>query len=382
MIFKDQILKYNPNPSKSYSHRYLILCSFIDDVFEIENINLNNDILETINVLVKLGKDINIIDNKIIVKGSRSFDFTNEVSINESGTTLRLLLPLLSYIGVKRIKVKDRLFERPIEEYNALIEKKENNYIYLKRGEISEVNGSISSQFISGLLIFNALTGNKKPLVIKNKIVSKKYIEITFDVLNKLGFVFDGYTYVGKQEHINKIYVEDDYSSAANYIVYGLLHDGINLRNLNLESLQGDRKILNMFGDDITLNNDLIIVHKGKLRPIFVDLDETIDLGPILFVYALFAKGESRFINYDRLKDKESDRLNSMLQLFDKLGVKYRFADGSFYIEGKDNYPFVEAKSYNDHRIAMSLIVFGLTNPNGVDIDDISCIKKSVLKFI
>ena len=382
MIFNSQVLEYHSNPSKSYLHRYLILTSFIEDSFCIENISLNNDIKETIDVLTCLGKDIKIHENKIVVNGSKECKKVEEVYIKESGSTLRLLLPLLAYFDVKKIVVGKRLSSRPIDLYYPFIDKKEDNIIYLKHGKMNEIDGSVSSQFVSGLLIYNAIINNKNKLVVKNKIVSKNYIEITFDVLSKFGFIFNDFTLVKKDKHINNIVIEDDYSSAINYVVYGLLKNGIILNNLNEHSLQGDKKVVDIFKDYIEFKEDKLIVKKCNNEPINVDIEDIIDCGPILFVYALFSNGISTFKNVNRLKDKESNRLNAMLSNFDLLGVSYKLKDNELSIKGSKEYPFINGLTYNDHRIAMSLIVFGLINENGINVDDLECIKKSNLNFI
>ena len=101
-----------------------------------------------------------------------------------------------------------------------------------------------------------------------------------------------------------------------------------------------------------------------------------------MFVYALFSNGISTFKNVNRLKDKESNRLNAMLSNFDLLGVSYKLKDNELSIKGSKEYPFINGLTYNDHRIAMSLIIFGLINKNGINVDDLECIKKSNLNFI
>lgn len=386
MIFNHQELSYNLNPSKSYLHRYLIVASFLNTNLKIKNFVLNNDILETINVLNKIGKKIIINKDYLLVIGNNDKSVVDQVEINESGTTLRLLLPLLANIGVKEIKVGARLFNRPIDEYSEFIRKKDNYTLVLKEGKINTIDASISSQFVSGLLIYNALVQQEKIIQTKNKKVSKNYIEITIDVLKHFGYKYaiDGDIYILNinKKMINEITIENDYSTFANYFIHALLTNKHCFTGYNLNSLQGDKKILDIFKDNLSLENDIICITNQKLKPLNIELDNIIDLAPILFVYASFVEEESYFYEFKRLKDKESNRLDSMLQNFDILGVDYTLSESCLMIKGKKEYPFRSVKSYNDHRIAMAFIVFGLINKNGIDIDEVKCLNKSVINFI
>ena len=238
IIKADKLIgEITPPPSKSILHRYIIASSFAKGISKIENISYSDDIIATIEAMKKLGANIEKKDNYLLIDGSKTFDKeylnnNSEIDCNESGSTLRFLFPL-SIVKENKIlfKGKGKLFKRPLSPYFENFDKYQIKYLYINENEILldgqlksgeyEIDGNISSQFITGLLFSLPLLSGNSKIIIRGKLESSSYIDITLDCLNKFGIKIINNSYKefiikGNQTYKSGNYqVEADYSQGA-----------------------------------------------------------------------------------------------------------------------------------------------------------------------
>lgn len=349
-------------PSKSYAHRMLICAGLSNQDCKVENIQLSNDIIATLNCLEALGvsSKYDEASNTVYVKANGNkkelFDCL------ESGSTLRFFIPIASVLSEKAKFVgSKRLLERGVEVYeevfkknNVLFEKTENVINIcgkLKSGNY-QVKGNISSQYISGLLFSLPLLDGDSTIEIIPPIESIDYILITIDVLAKFGInIINDLKHhklviKGNQTYqATDTYVEGDYSNAAFLDAFNYIGGNVKVAGLNQQSLQGDKAYKEYFK----------ILYENEMPTI--DISNTIDLGPILFVMASMLNG-AKFTGIKRLRIKESDRVSCVCQELAKFGVNAIIEENSCIINKTLLHePNETLYGHNDHRIVMALCV-------------------------
>lgn len=388
-----------PPPSKSILHRYIIASSLAKGMSKIENISYSDDIVATIEAMKKLGVRIEEKDNYLLIDGSKTFDreYLNNNSVidcNESGSTLRFLFPL-SIVKENKIlfKGKGKLFKRPLNPYFENFDKYQIKYSYKNENEILlkgqlksgnyEINGNISSQFITGLLFSLPLLNGNSKIIIKGKLESSSYIDMTLDTLNKFGINIVNNSYKefiieGNQNYKSGNYeVEADYSQVAFFLVANSIGSDIKINGLNPDSLQGDKKIIDFISQIDSWNK------KEKLR---LDGSETPDIIPILSLKAVVSKKEIEIINIGRLRIKESNRLSATVQELSKLGFDLIEKEDSILINSRKNFIYnidkqVYLSSHSDHRIAMMIAIASTCYNREIILDNLDCVKKSYPNF-
>ncbi len=387
--------------SKSDVHRALICAALAtNQISIISNIDFNDDINATINAIEAFDAQVIKKKNKVIIKGSpllkkeqRCFD------ANESGSTLRFLIPLFAnFSNIALVKGKKRLLERPLNVYKEImndgLELKDNqlvlNYQFLAGNYL--IDGNVSSQFISGLLFLLPLLAHDSLIEIKLPFESKSYVNMTINVMKKFGVkveLINNFIKVkGNQKYKALNYqAECDYSQAAFFASLGVLKGEINCIGLNDDSLQGDKvifDILKSMGGKIIEKDFNIQCFKSNLKGVTIDLANCPDLGPILMCVAARSSGITHFINASRLRLKESNRIECMKEELAKFDVKVISTENEIWIEGnkKIKAPLEAINAHNDHRIAMSLCILITSLENGkMVLFDSECINKSYPNF-
>ena len=371
-------------PSKSVAHRLLICAALSSGTSEISGLSLSKDIIATIDALKSLGAQITVEGNTAMVKGINNIPQSATIDCNESGSTLRFLIPIATALGVSTTFLgKGKLPERPITPYLEELTKKGIVFDYnnsipfsvsgkLKSGTFS-LAGNISSQFITGLLFALPLLDGDSEIALTSKLESKPYVDITIDCLSKFGISVteteQGYSIKGNQNYSSAdIKVEGDYSQAAFFYVANALGSDIEINNLNTSSFQGDKKIIEIISK-ISYNN--------KMKAFEVDGCDIPDIVPILTVLACFCEGTSRIYNVARLRIKESDRLESISYCINKIGGNVTTTEDSLIINGVESFTGGEVDSFNDHRIAMSMAVCATRCKKPLIIKNASSVEKS-----
>lgn len=371
-------------PSKSYAHRLLIAAALTNKRCTVSNIELSNDIHATINCLETLGKKVTFNKNKVTVETIKTLkELENVLTFDclESGSTLRFFIPIALILGKTVIfKGTEKLLSRGINVYEEICKQqninvvKEPNQITfsgLLKPSTFDIPGNISSQFITGLLFALPLLDGDSYLNITTNLESSNYIDITLDVLRLSGIeivnVDNRYIIKGSQEYqVSNFIVEGDYSNAAFLDAFNYLDGCVELIGLKENSMQGD-KIYKKYYKLLSCGYTTI------------DLQNCIDLGPILFVMASIFHG-AHFINTNRLKIKESNRINDLANELNKFGINVEEYDNEVVIKKQVvQNPTEILKGHNDHRIVMALSVF-LTLTGGY-IEDEEAVKKSYPTF-
>ncbi len=386
--------------SKSVIHRELIMAFLSTNEVTISDITFSNDVNATLGALENMGANTVVSSNEVTFKKPNRKVREAVIYCNESGSTLRFLIPVASYL-IKHVKFigKESLFRRPLGIYEEILIDEKIEFKKTERSfEIFDsmypkdfiVRGDVSSQFISGLLMMYAASNERYKLEVIEPYESREYVDITVDCMNKFGFpaLSQGNTYItAKGDGISpKIhYAEKDYSQAAFFLCLGALNGKIKLTGMNPSSLQGDKGIIDFLkrmGADIKVNGADISVKESNLKPTLIDLKSMIDSGPILFVLSSLIEGDTHITNIRRLRIKESDRVMAMKEELEKCGVKMDVSENDCIIHGKKGYKGdFELYGHNDHRIVMALSVFASLNDGVISIDGAEAINKSYVSF-
>ncbi len=369
-------------PSKSVAHRAIIAAALSGEPCCIENIALSKDIRATLGCMRSLGAVFQeeIENGRILFGRGRKDNLEDELVLDceESGSTLRFLIPVALLQNRPAVfRGKGRLMQRPQKPYFDLFDKARISYQTnedsiriagrLKPG-IFKLPGNVSSQFVSGLLFALPLLPKASTIEITTEMESKGYVDLTLSVLENFGIRVENENYrcfkiPGGQRYQGKNYrVEGDYSQAAFFLAAGALGCDVRCRGLRPDSLQGDKKILDILtqiGAKLKMFSDGSVqaYPTANMHGVVIDAREIPDLVPILAVLCAFCKGESRIINAGRLRMKESDRLAAVSSELSRLGLTVEEGTDSLTIFGQQTLYGETVSAWNDHRIAMALAI-------------------------
>ncbi len=389
-------------PSKSCMHRVLICAAAADRPTRIKVSSYSEDTKATIDCLSSLGAKIEYTKGGVTVYPIEKRVGECVLNCRESGSTLRFMLPFAAALGKKCTLVgAERLGQRPllplcdVLNKNGVTTSYGESFLPLEidgklSGNVFEIPGNISSQFITGLLLALGVTGGGE-IKATTPIKSGPYIDITIDIMKKFGINVEktdsGYIIPTGQKFTSPevFEIEGDWSNGAFWLVAGAIgsENEITCTSLCEETFQGDSRIaeiLESMGADITRDKNGITVKKSQLKATTVDCADIPDIVPILCVAATKAEGTTVFKNIERLRDKESDRVKTTVDMIRTLGGKIDFDENNIYVMGS---PLTggEITSANDHRIAMSGAVASLLCKSNVTIDIAQAVSKSYPDF-
>ncbi len=366
--------------SKSMAHRLLICDALAEEKTEVLCCSTSKDIDATRACLQGLFSD-------------------GKLPCGESGTTLRLLLPVAAALGkTVEFHMEGRLPQRPMHPldeqliaHGARLSRPQEDILRcegkLTPGDYT-LPGNVSSQYISGLLLALPLLDAPSALTVTGKVESEPYIHMTLAAMEMFGIS------VKKEENVyyipacgyqspGSVTVEGDWSNAAFWLCAGALGKAVSVTGLDRNSLQGDKNIadiLQNFGAKVTWEGDTITVSPGKLTACDIDAAAIPDLVPVVAVVASAAEGTTRIYNAQRLRLKESDRLETVTQMLTALGGKVEQTEDGLLITGT---PLVggTVDSVNDHRIAMAAAVASILCKAEVTVLDAQAVNKSYPQF-
>ena len=389
-------------PSKSLSHRAIIAASLAIGTSVISNVMYSKDIKATINAMRACGAKIIEHESSLEITGSRVLRCENVIDANESGSTIRFMIPIaltcnqeITFIG------KNNLVKRPLDPFFEIFDlqkikyERGDDYLPLKvynglKPGIFDVRGDISSQFITGLLYALPLLDGDSVINITTKLESKGYIDLTLDMLKNFGVVIENNNYKefiikGNQEYKPFNYtIEGDFSQSAFFLVADMLGADITLCARNSKSHQGDKKIIDDivdFGGKVVFKDDKLKASCKMVKGAVIDFSQSPDLGPALSVLASLANGRSEFINASRLRIKECDRITCMKEELNKLGGDVWEYPDSMNFNGIDKFNGAVVDSHNDHRVAMALAMASLKCDGDIKILNAECVSKSYPNF-
>lgn len=368
--------------SKSFAHRFLILASVADTDTTIIINEFSNDIMTTIDCLRNLGVEIEINENEVTVHPSFFQKDVSDINVNDSGSTLRFLLPLVSFLSQKtNVKCTGRLQDRPIKELMDQLKLSgltfsEDKLPFTVDGTFHKIDfefpGDVSSQYISAIMMIAPLIGGCE-IKLTSQLESTGYIKITQECLRLFGvdseILFDKVIVKpGALKSPGEIIVEGDWSNAAFFLCANELGADINVQNLNMDSVQADRKIVELL-EKINKNRDYCEI----------DISQTPDLFVILAVVLSQKCDKSVLKNGKRLRLKESDRIQSTYDMLKTFGVNCEIEGDNLVIYKSEMKPAV-VNSFDDHRIVMAAAIASIITKE-VEIKDWQAVKKSYPSF-
>ena len=405
-------------PSKSYAHRAYI-CDFLAGG-------------DGSGVICSLDSD-DIKATRSCLAGLASGD--EEIDVRECGSTLRFILPLAGALGKPVIiRTRGRLSERPMGPFEDELISHGMSIEHIPGGMIKasgqlasgeyRLPGSISSQFITGLLLSLPYLDGDSRIVLTSELQSSAYVDITLDVLKEYGIMVErtgsraeekscrtdsdvpaGYAIKGGQTYRREMpyIVEGDWSQAAFWLAAGVIGKApVRVAGLNNDSVQGDRKIadvLRRFGAEVEYEDEgFVAAYPSEMHGTVVDVSEIPDLAPAIACAAAAASGETRLVNAGRLRLKESDRIRSIVGCLNDLGFSAEEGDDEIIIQGISDHREHRsqaggtaeeiiaaaggtAETAGDHRIVMMAAVLSIITSGKVTIQGSSAVSKSYPTF-
>jgi len=375
----------------------------------IHNPGHSNDDKAAIGIIKALGASGEINNEELIIKDS-GFPFTIHhspltIDCGESGLSIRMFTPIVA-LSDKEITINGSgsLTTRPMDFFDEILPKlgvkiksNDGKLPMVVQGPLIpaniEVDGSLSSQFLTGLLMAYSAAGAKDVSIKVNDLKSKPYIDLTLDVMKQFGmnvpenrnyeeFYFKSEIQNPKSEI--QYTVEGDWSGGAFLLVAGAIAGPITVRGLDLSSTQADRAIVDAMMSahaSVAMEAKGFKIHPGELKGFVFDANDCPDLFPPLVALAAYCKGRTTIYGVSRLLHKESNRALTLQEEFDKMGVLIKLERDEMLIQGTGIVKGADVHSNHDHRIAMACAVAGLKATSEMVIEEAMAVKKSYPDF-
>ncbi|UCE97402.1 MAG: 3-phosphoshikimate 1-carboxyvinyltransferase [Dehalococcoidia bacterium] len=385
--------------SKSYTIRSLMCASLAGGLSRILNPLISDDTEAAADVLEQVGTDITKEESCWLVRGGRLHEPGDYLFCRDSAATFRFMIAISSVIpGKCHLVPGSSLALRPIEPLlNALSQLGVKNQFENKTvivngnrllGGTVNLPGDISSQFISALLLVAPLSDKGMTIQLTTPPTSRPYLKMTLECMRRFEIVVEApsdfmFFNISKQDYRpTEYFVESDWSSASYLLGVGALSGQVEVTNLNSQSFQGDRIVINLLqamGGEVMVNENSVKVRKVGLKAIRADLTDCIDLLPTLAMLAAVANGESCFYGINRARLKESNRVLALKEGLARMGIPVAEEKDKLIITG-GNPTGAVINSYNDHRIAMAFSILGAAVGNTI-IEGAECVSKTYPHF-
>ena len=388
-------------PSKSYTHRAIILASSADGKSIVENPLISLDTSSTANAMASMGATVIYRNGSLEIDGGELHPPAGAVDVGNSGTTLRLLSGIASSFNAPVTLTGDESIRKrpmgPLLDALAGIGVKCSSddgrppvtICGPNPGGNISVKGDVSSQFISSLIMSSPFLKNDSFISINGKIVSRPYIDITVKIMKDFGINVterNGFFVKGMQRYVPRKYtVPADMSSAAFPLVGGALSGSVTMKGFDKDDPQGDKRIIDILketGADVKLSGNDVTVSRNELNGCSVDLSDIPDLFPIVAVLLSTAKGKSELYGAPHLRHKESDRIDSVTRMLKTLGADIRATDDGCVINGVTRLKGGKVNNMGDHRIMMSSAIASLVSDFPIVTDNAECCSVSYPDFI
>jgi 3-phosphoshikimate 1-carboxyvinyltransferase len=387
-------------PSKSDGQRALLLAALAKGTSRIINLGSSEDELAMLKCIQDLGANVQKNgDSHFISSGSKNRSF--ELHVGESGLASRLLVPVCAALsdyafvsGSGSLLTRDMsFFQRTLPQMGVAVELKEGKFPITLKGRLQagtyEVDGSESSQYISGLVIALSLLNDESKLVVHD-LKSQPYLKMTLSSMKQFG-VHPSYTDLsafeikGNNGFLACEYtVEGDWSSASYWLVASALGQDVKVSGLDMSSAQADRRILQAFpsaGCRVVREGSSLSIDGSNRIPLNFDATDCPDLFPALAVYGAMTPGISKIRGVHRLANKESDRAKAIISEFGKLGAQVEIEEDTMLIHGGTKLLGGIVDAHHDHRMAMSLAILGTFSTGEVQLEGADAVRKSYPGF-
>jgi 3-phosphoshikimate 1-carboxyvinyltransferase len=376
----------------------------------IDNFGSSNDEKAALDIIARLGATINKVDNKLAIT-SNDYIFRSQfpeknviLNVGESGLSMRMFAPVAGLFNYDIIFTGEgSILKRPMNFFDEIlplldveVHSNEGKLPVTLRGPLHPknitVDGSLSSQFLTGLLFAFAKACTAPVSITVKDLSSRPYIDLTISVLKNFGFKIDNRNYEvftihprkPLPAHSIKYTVEGDWSSASFPLVAGAIAGEVTLSGADLNSSQGDKNIMEALydcGAEVNIHNKEITVRKNNLKAFEFDATHCPDLFPPLVALAAYCKGVTTIKGVNRLLHKESNRAIALRDEFKKMHVEIELNGDIMMIKGGSEVKGASVSSHNDHRIAMAAAVAALGAKGNTTISDAQAVKKSYPDF-
>ena len=375
-----------PPASKSLMQRACAAALLHTGKTIINNPGISDDDKAALNIIQQLGAHVRHSKDYIEITSHGINPNSDIINCHESGLSARLFIPIAAlYHQSLNIIGEGSLLSRPMDVFGEIfpslgvsIQSNNNLLPATIKGPLHPnnitIDGSLSSQFLTGLLFAYAFAAKEAVTITVTNLNSKPYIDLTLDVLCQFGKNITNNNYQNFTIHPQpalhddvELTIEADWSAASNFVVANAIANGIEIKNLNTSSLQADSAILQ-------------VVNKERTAFDF-DATDCPDLIPILAVYAGTCNGISIIRGTNRLIHKESNRIASTTALLSSLGIAFIIQDNLIRITGTEQFKSCVVDSYNDHRIAMAAAIAALYADGDITINSAEAVAKSYPGF-
>ena len=387
--------------SKSYLQRAVAIACFLEDQSVINGYYPSDDANVALGIANAIGCETKLVGAELKLSKGEFPSGKIIVNVGEAGLSTRMFAPILAAFNLDIDMIGEgSILTRPqdliIEALTQMgVEVSSNNGLLpisfeggVRQTNLS-IDGSMSSQLLTGLLIALSISGKGGVIEVSN-LKSKPYVDMTIEILNHYGFkvsnaAYKTFTIAPGQKGVSENYlVEGDWSGASFHAVAGAIGGQVTLRNLNQRSKQSDRlvvKAIELSGAKVDKSESEIRIQKEYLHAFDLDLTEAPDLFPPICVLALACNGVTKLKGVSRLTHKESDRGIVLQQEFEKLGGRIALNGDEMWIHGNGRLSAGSIDSNNDHRIAMAAAVAALIADGPVEIENEWAINKSYPTF-
>ncbi|MGQ0739791.1 MAG: 3-phosphoshikimate 1-carboxyvinyltransferase [Bacteroidota bacterium] len=393
--------------SKSSMQRALAAALLRKGETVIMNPGHSDDDKAALGIIQELGATIKINNEELIINSSGISPVTDEVNCGESGLSIRMFTPLAA-LSDKKITINGSgsLATRPMDFFDEIlpqlgvkIKSNGGKLPIIIQGPLQpkniEIDGSLSSQFLTGLLMAYSAVNASDVIIRVISLKSKPYIDLTLDVMKRFGlkvpenknyeeFIFRKDTTPGSRLLTPGYTVEGDWSGGAFLLVAGAIAGPVAVRGLDLTSTQADKAVVDALMSSnagIAIEAKGIKIHTSPVNGFDFDATDCPDLFPPLVALAAYCKGETRIKGVSRLSHKESSRGLALQHEFGKMGVEVGLNDDWMIIHGGGRVKGAILHSHHDHRIAMACAVAALRADGETIIEEAGAVKKSYPDF-
>jgi 3-phosphoshikimate 1-carboxyvinyltransferase len=366
----------------------------------------SNDDVAALDVIQKLGATIKIKGDEIEVNSNGVQPLIDEINCGESGLGIRMFTPIAA-LSDRKIKMNGSgsLLKRPMDFFDQIfplldvsISSDKGKLPIEIKGPLKpasiNVDGSLSSQFLTGLLMAYSASNASNVVINVNDLKSKPYIDMTLNVMKSFGMKLPLVTDYEKFSFADPLptnpsgsihyTIEGDWSGAAFLFVAGAISGKVIIKGMKADSHQADKKILEAIQDSgasIDFSDGNYIVSPNKLHAFNFDATECPDLFPPLVALAAYCEGTTEILGAKRLTHKESNRALTLQDIFGIMGVQVDLHDDKMLVHGGGKLSSAHVHSHHDHRIAMAAAVAALGAEGKITIDDAEAINKSYPDF-
>ena len=394
--------KVLPPPSKSHTHRAFFLASMAKGDSVITHALLSSDTKATLNACRMMGATADVDGTTVRIHGGDLHAPAEIVDADNSGTTMRIFAGLCSMFDSEvTITGDESLRKRPMGhllralEQNGTVCRSNDGLppVTVKgpnRGGDVHIDGSVSSQYITSLLMTSPMLANDSRVVVEGNMVSAPYLDVTTHMMRLFGadaqregnvFSIRGGTGYRPYDYC----VPADFSSAAFPLVAGALGGEVTVTGMDMNDPQGDRRIVDVIrkaGAEVTVDGNEVTARRSKLIGCEIDMGEIPDLFPITAVLLCTAEGDSRLYGAPQLKFKESNRIETVVNMINALGGDAEATDDGCVIHGRPALRGGRIVHKGDHRIMMSAAIASLVCEGPVEMDDVECCAVSYPDFV